>query len=240
MIYQSVFGLSRKRKVLALLIDPDQTTSGKLPYLLNSAGKAGVSFILIGGSLVSHPIDPLITAIRDLSSVPVLLFPGNPGQLSNKADGLLLLSLISGRNPEFLIGNHVVAAQFLKKSALEVIPTGYMIFENCSMSSVEYMSNTKPLPRNKPDLAISTAMAGEMLGLKLIYMEGGSGAPGIISPNTISEVRRNISIPLIVGGGIRTVRDLEDVFDSGADIAVVGNAVEENAGILAEFAAVLK
>jgi phosphoglycerol geranylgeranyltransferase len=240
MIYQSILNISGKRKMLALLVDPDETTPEKLAVLLKNANGAGVSLILAGGSLVNKPIDPLLVTIRKHTSVPVLLFPGNPGQLSEKADGILLLSLISGRNPEFLIGNHVIAAHFLKKSALEIIPTGYMIIENSQTSSVEYMSNTKPLPRNKPDLAVSTAMAGEMLGMKLIYIEGGSGAAGIIPPETISAVRQNIGVPLLVGGGIRTAGDLKKVFDSGADIAVVGNAAEQDPGILGDFAALLK
>jgi phosphoglycerol geranylgeranyltransferase len=189
---------------------------------------------------VNRPVDPLIADIKALTPVPVLLFPGNPNQLSKKADGLLLLSLISGRNPEFLIGNHVVAAHFLKNSALEIIPTGYMLIENGAMSSVEYISNTKPLPRNKPDLAVCTAMAGEMLGLKMIYIEGGSGAHCIIPHETITAVKRNIGIPLLVGGGIQSYDDLKMVFDAGADIAVVGNAVEQNPELLLEFATLLK
>jgi phosphoglycerol geranylgeranyltransferase len=240
MIYNSILDLSGRKKMLVLLIDPDETGIDALPVLMSNAIAAGVSMIFVGGSLVSHPVGPLIDSIRSFSSVPVLLFPGNPSQLSDKADGLLLLSLISGRNPEFLIGNHVVAAQFLRNSSMEIIPTGYMLIENGKTSSAEYMSNTRPLPCNKPDLAISTAMAGEMLGLKLIYMEGGSGAPSIIPPEMITAVKRNISIPLIVGGGIRSAKDLRVVFDAGADIAVVGNAAEKNAGKLKEFASMVK
>lgn len=240
MIYQSILDLAGKRKLLALLIDPDETGADKLPGLLRSADKAGVSFVLVGGSLVNNPVDPLISAIRDITALPVILFPGHPGQLSNKADAILLLSLISGRNPEFLIGNHVVSARFLGKSGLEIIPTGYMLVDNGIISSVEYMSNTRPLPRNKPDLAVSTALAGEMLGLKLIYLEGGSGAPGTIPADIISAVKQNIKVPLVVGGGIRNGRDLRMVFDAGADIAVVGNSVEKDSSVLGEFAAILK
>jgi phosphoglycerol geranylgeranyltransferase len=240
MIYESILAACGKIKKLALLIDPDETDQEKLPLLLRNAEKAGVSLILAGGSLVQRPVDPLIRKIKELTSIPVLLFPGNPNQLSNQADGLLLLSLISGRNPEFLIGNHVVAAHFLKNSSLEIIPTGYMLVENGSTSSAEYISNTRPLPRNKPDLAVSTAMAGEMLGLKLIYMEGGSGAKCLIPPAIIAAVKKNTGIPLLVGGGIQSASDLKMVFDSGADIAVVGTAAEENPEILNEFAALLK
>ncbi len=240
MIYNSILDLSGRQKMLALLIDPDETASDKLPLLLKYADNVGISIILVGGSLVNQPVGSFISAIREFSSLPVVIFPGNPSQLSDKADGLLFLSLISGRNPDFLIGNHVIAAQFLKNSSLEVIPTGYMLIENGSTSSVEYMSNTRPLPRNKPDLAVSTAIAGELLGLKLIYMEGGSGAAGIISPDLIGAVKKSISIPLIVGGGIQNAGDLKRVFDAGADMAVIGNAVQHNPGKLKEFAALLK
>ncbi len=240
MIYQSIQSLSGKKKILALLIDPEETAPDMLHVLIESAAEAGVSMVLVGGSLVSKPVEPLIDAIKNICSLPILLFPGTPGQLSDKADGLLLLSLISGRNPEFLIGNHVIAAQVLKKSSLEIIPTGYMLIENGKTSSAEYMSNTRPLPANKPDLAVSTAMAGEMLGLKLIYLEGGSGAHSIIPAEIISAVKQNISVPLVVGGGIRSAGDLRRVYEAGADIAVVGNAVENDTTKLLEFAQILK
>jgi phosphoglycerol geranylgeranyltransferase len=237
MIYTTLTGLLGKKKILALLIDPDETEAHRTVVLMKQASDSGVSLILVGGSLVNEPIDLLIATIKDQISAPVVLFPGNPSQLSNKADGLLLLSLISGRNPEFLIGNHVIAAQFLKNSSLEIIPAGYMLVENGSISSVEYMSNTKPLPRNKPEIAVSTAIAGEMLGLKLIYLEGGSGAKKIIPPRLIYAVKKNIKVPLIVGGGIRHPDDLSRVFDAGADIAVVGNAAERDPRILKKFSA---
>lgn len=239
MIYESILEHSGKKKRLALLIDPEETGIKDIPALLKQANDAGVSLILVGGSLVNKPVDPLITAIRDHTSSPVLLFPGNPGQLSNNADGLLLLSLISGRNPEFLIGNHVIAARFIKESNLEVIPAGYMLVENGSISSVEYISNTRPLPRDKPDIAVSTALAGEMLGLKLIYLEGGSGAQDIIPPLIITAVKENLRIPLIVGGGIRNSSDLSRVFDAGADIAVIGNAAENNPGLFKEISGLI-
>ncbi len=240
MIYQSILTLSGKKKILALLVDPDETGVDRLTGLMEMAASSGVSLVLVGGSLVSNPVDAVVEAIKSISTIPVLLFPGNPGQLSSKADGILLLSLISGRNPEFLIGNHVVAARFIRNSRLEVIPTGYMLIENGALSSVGYMSNTTPIPRNKPDIAVSTAIAGELLGLKLIYMEGGSGANGIIPPAMIEAVRKNISLPLVVGGGIRDADDLRKVYDAGADIAVVGNSVERDPSKLKEFAALLR
>ena len=240
MIYKSLLSLSGNKKTLSLLIDPEETSVEKLPELIEAASLAGVSIIMVGGSLVSHSAEPLLKAIRSICSIPVLLFPGNPSQLSTNADGLLLLSLISGRNPEFLIGNHVVAAKFLKSSSLEIIPTGYLLIENGGTSSAEYMSNTKPIPVNKPDLVVSTAIAGEMLGLKLMYLEGGSGAAGIIPPRIITAVKQNINVPLFVGGGINSATDLKRVFDAGADVAVVGNAVERDPKKLMEFAGVLQ
>jgi geranylgeranylglyceryl phosphate synthase family protein len=240
MIYKSLLSLSGNKKILSLLIDPEETSVEKLPELVEAASIAGVSIIMVGGSLVSHSAEPLLKLIKSICSIPVLLFPGNPSQLSTSADGLLLLSLISGRNPEFLIGNHVVAAKFLKSSSLEIIPTGYLLIENGDTSSAEYMSNTKPIPVNKPDLVVSTAIAGEMLGLKLMYLEGGSGAAGIIPPRIISAVKQNINVPLFVGGGINSANDLKRVFDAGADVAVVGNAVERDPRKLIEFAGVLK
>ncbi len=238
MIYQSILSLSGKKKILALLIDPEESSPEELPLLVQSAGEAGVSMILVGGSLVSQPVAPLVRALKGLTTIPVMLFPGHPGQLCDEADGLLLLSLISGRNPEFLIGNHVNAARYLRRSTLEIIPVGYMLIENKIVSSAEYISNTRSIPSGKTDLAVSTALAGEMLGLKMIYLEGGSGAPGIIPPELIAAVKQNIKIPLVVGGGIRNALDLKRVYDAGADMAVIGNAIENNASGLLEFAGV--
>jgi phosphoglycerol geranylgeranyltransferase len=240
MIYQTILANAGKKRVLAILVDPDKTGPDRLPLLLKYANDSGVSFIFLGGSLVNRPVDPVIMAIRKYSRLPVVIFPGSRDQLSDKADGLLLLSLISGRNPEFLIGNHVLAAKSLRESPLEIIPTGYMLIQNGSISSVEYISNTKPLPRDKPEIAVSTAIAGELLGLKLIYMEGGSGAAGVLPGEMISSVKKNINIPLVVGGGIQSASDLKSIYDSGADIAVVGNAIENDPGKLKELSEVLK
>jgi geranylgeranylglyceryl phosphate synthase family protein len=153
-------------------------------------------------------------------------------QLSNKADAILLLSLISGRNPEYLIGNHVIAAPFLKKWGIVVIPTGYILIGEGNSTSVEYISNTKPIPSDKFDLVIATAIAGEMMGNKLIYLESGSGATKSIDPELVKEVKRHISVPLIVGGGIREPGQLRIISEAGADIFVVGNAIENNLEIL--------
>ena len=156
-------------------------------------------------------------------------------QISNKADGILLLSLISGRNPDLLIGNHVIASAYIKRSKLEVLPTGYILINGGKPTSVEYMSNTQAIPANKTDIAAATAMAGEMLGLKYIYLEAGSGANNTVNSKMITAVKKNIQIPLIVGGGIKTTNDVKNAINAGADVIVVGTAIEENSSILHEL-----
>jgi putative glycerol-1-phosphate prenyltransferase len=190
---------------------------------------------MVGGSLVSDSIDYCIDEIKKNSKLPVVLFPGSLLQISNKADAILLLSLISGRNPEYLIGNHVIASPILRKSKLEILPTGYMLVESGKVTSVQYISNTCPIPADKLDIAVATAVAGEMLGFKLIYLEAGSGAIQHVPVEMISAVKRNISVPLIVGGGIKTRSQLDNIFDAGADIVVIGNSLENNPDRLFEL-----
>jgi putative glycerol-1-phosphate prenyltransferase len=224
--------ITKKEKLFALLIDPDQHTNESLINLINHANHAKVDLLLIGGSLLNNDIDVTLDTIKKLTDIPALLFPGSLLQITNKADGILLLSLISGRNPDLLIGNHVIAAAHIKRSNLEVMPTGYILIDGGKPTSVEYMSNTKPIPGNKIDIAVATAMAGEMLGLKYIYLEAGSGANNSVNVQMIKGVKNNISIPLIVGGGIKTESQVKEVVSSGADIIVVGNAVENNPELL--------
>lgn len=219
-------------KLLALLLDPDEYDDQSLKQILKEAGNTKTDMILVGGSLVSNPVAPFIQRIKENSEIPVLLFPGNLLQLSDNADGILFLSLISGRNPDLLIGNHVAAAPMIRNSGMEVISTGYILVENGRSTSVEYISNTKPVPSDKPDIAAATAIAGEMLGFKLIYLEAGSGAQYPVNPEMITEVKNKIKIPLVVGGGIRNVEDARSILNAGADIIVVGNAVEKNTSLL--------
>ena len=240
MLYDLIKIKQSKEKQVVLLIDPGKLNEPSLLTLLEKAVEAGISFILIGGSLISKSINDSILLIQQHCKLPVFLFPGSLLQLCDKADGILLLSLLSGRNADFLIGNHVQAAPFLKKSGMEIIPTGYILIDCGQPTSVEYMSNTFPIPFNKIDIAVATAMAGEMLGLKLIYLEGGSGANKIIHSTLISEVKANISLPLIVGGGIRTYQQAKEVFEAGADIIVIGTAAEENPEVLLEIGELLK
>ena len=230
----------RSGKKFAILIDPDEYDEKTLDELIGKINSYPPALLLVGGSLLMNPIDIVITSLKIKTSVPVFLFPGNIFQLSDRADGIFLLSLISGRNAEFLIGNQVLAAPHLKRAGIEVIPTGYMLIENGKYSSVEYMSNTRPIPARKKDIAISTAIAGEMLGLRVIYLEAGSGAVKTVDPDMINAIRSNISLPLIVGGGIKTAEDARRIFDAGADLIVVGTAIEKNPELTAEFFALTK
>jgi len=227
---------TNKNKKLALLIDPDKTEIIKAKQIVKEASDCGYSFIFVGGSLISEPIDDYIIKLKVNSSIPIVLFPGSPFQLSKHADGLLLLSLISGRNPEYLIGNHVISAPIIKKYKIETIPTGYILITSGIVSSTEYISNTTAIPSDKIDLIVATAIAGEMLGLKLIYLESGSGATKPINIDLIKEIRKNISIPLLVGGGISMPKQLSDIFNAGADIAVIGTAIEKNFKMIKTFA----
>jgi putative glycerol-1-phosphate prenyltransferase len=225
----------RSRKRIALLVDPDGYDDKGLNDLIGFINMNPPDLLLVGGSLLFNPIEMTITALKLGTSVPVFLFPGNTFQLSDRADGIFFLSLISGRNPEFLIGNHVLAAPHLQRSGIEVIPTGYLLIENGKSTSVEYMSNSTPIPGNKPDIAVATAMAGEMLGLKSIYLEAGSGAARPVAVDMIQAIRQNISLPLIVGGGIRTPETALEVFEAGADMVVVGNALEKDPALVKDF-----
>lgn len=236
MIYDSIVHETGKRKQIALLVDPDKFEKDFLLETLGVANRYSIDFILVGGSLISNPVDPVIDLIKQNSSIPVLLFPGSLLQISDRADGILLLSLVSGRNPDFLIGNHIIAAPLLRKSSLEILSTAYILIDSGVTTSVEYISYTKPLPSDKPDIAIATALASEMLGYKLIYLEAGSGARIRVPDAIIQGVRQQVSVPLIVGGGIRSIEDAHDVYAAGADIIVVGNAVEKNPELLGEIA----
>ena len=227
----------KHQKKFAVLIDPDKTKSKNLLSLIASATKAPVDFFFVGGSLLTDDtLDLTIRTIKDNCKIPTILFPGNTMQINKHADALMLLSLISGRNPEMLIGNHVIAAPYLKASNLEIIPTGYMLIESGRSTTVLYMSNSTPIPADKSDIAVCTAMAGEMLGLKMIYMDAGSGALLTVNEKMISKVKKNISIPLIVGGGIRTPEKALEICRAGADIVVVGNAIENNLDLIEDIA----
>ena len=218
----------RKRKLVAQLIDPDRAGEEALVTAARYASEAGVDLFLAGGSLTGVPVGDVIRRLKQLSSIPVVLFPGNLTQLTAEADAVFLLSLISGRNPELLIGNDVIAAPILRDMRDRVIPVGYMLIACSGGTSVEYMSQTLPIPSGKNDIAVATALAGEMLGMKAIYLEGGSGAAKPVDPSMIRAVRDELTIPLIVGGGLDTPEKVEDAFAAGADMVVTGNGCEQN------------
>ena len=187
--------------------------------------------------VVSNYLDQCLQLIKKNCSIPTVLFPGSPSQVSKYADALLYLSLISGRNAELLIGQHVVSAPMVKKSGLEVMSTGYMVVDGGAQTTVSYISNSSPLPSDKSEIAVCTALAGEMLGMKLIYMDAGSGAKNPISETMITKVAQSISVPLIVGGGIIDPEKAYLNCKAGADVIVVGNAIEKDSSLIREMAA---
>jgi putative glycerol-1-phosphate prenyltransferase len=226
----------KKQKQLAVLIDPDSVNENQLIELCNLCNQAKVDLILVGGSLITNGFwNKCVTIIKSLTQIPVLLFPGNIMQVHDEADAILFLSMISGRNADLLIGKHVLAAPMLKKSGVEVIPTAYMIVDGGNITSVMYMSNTMPIPHDKNNIAVCTAMAGEMLGLKVMYMDAGSGAKQPISSSMVQEVADCVSAPLFVGGGIRTAEQALLSAQAGADVVVVGNAFEKNPNLILEI-----
>jgi putative glycerol-1-phosphate prenyltransferase len=224
-------------KKFVVLMDPDKVKLRQMDKILDLATQAKVDYFFIGGSLiVNNMLDQLLLRIKERCDIPMILFPGNSFQLSYKADAILFLSLISGRNADLLIGNHVLAAPYLRMSPLEVLSTGYMLVDGGVATTVSYISNTQPIPANKDDVALCTAIAGEMLGLKLIYMDAGSGATKPISLSMIETVSSGLKIPLIVGGGIRTPEKALENIRAGADVIVVGNAIEKDPELILEMA----
>jgi phosphoglycerol geranylgeranyltransferase len=232
---------SRKRqgrKSFSVLIDPDKVDSKSIDQIVNLSIDAKVDYFFVGGSLViSNHLDECIQMIKSQCDIPVVLFPGSPSQVSKYADALLYLSLISGRNPELLIGQHVISAPFVKMSGLEIMPTGYIVVDGGAPTTVSYISNATPVPADKNEIAMCTAMAGEMLGMKLIYMDAGSGAKRPISEAMIQKVSTHIECPLIIGGGIIEPEKAYKNCKSGADIIVVGNAIEKEPSLIKEMSA---
>jgi putative glycerol-1-phosphate prenyltransferase len=224
-------------KSFAVLVDPDKVDNVKIEQLVRLAIDAKVDYFLVGGSLlISNHLDECIQQIKALCDIPVVLFPGSPSQVSKYADALLYLSLISGRNAELLIGQHVVSAPFVKKSGLEIIPTGYMVIDGGAPTTVSYISNATPIPSDKNEIALCTAMAGEMLGMKLIYMDSGSGAKRPIPESMIEMVASQVEVPIIVGGGITEPEKAYRNCKAGADVIVVGNAIEKDSSLIKELA----
>ena len=227
--------ISEGKKQLALLLDPDKYDDNKLARLESVLNRCSPSIILVGGSLVVSDVALFIEKIKKITSIPLIIFPGSMTQIASGADAVLFLSLISGRNPEFLIGQHINSAPFIKKLNVETIPTGYMLIDGGRITSVQSMSNTTPIPSDKIDIAMATALAGEMLGMKMLYLEAGSGAHNAVPPTLIRSVVNEVTIPVIVGGGINTPDKLRAAFDAGAHIAVIGNALEKDIEMLEQF-----
>ena len=235
-IYQEILDAKENsQKLLAILLDPDEIKLEILDVLISKINQSPATHIFVGGSLVqTNQIDTIIQKIKQNCSLPILLFPGNPSQISKYADGILFLNLISGRNPDYLIEHQVNAVPIIENTDLEVISTGYILVENGKQSAVERISQTKPLDRNNIDYVTQTAKAGEYMGNKLIYLEAGSGAEKPIPLKMIESVSNKINIPLIVGGGIRTKTGIENAFKAGADLVVIGTAFENNPNFFEE------
>jgi putative glycerol-1-phosphate prenyltransferase len=229
-IYQNILKSSSKsKKLLAVLIDPDKMMVEHVSDFVAKVNECIATHIFVGGSEVSNGATELIVEeIKRHTNLPVILFPGDIIQITEKADALLFLSLISGRNPDYLIGKQVEAAPLINSSNLETIPTGYVLIENGKQTAVERVSNTQPLKRNNKVAILNTALAGEFLGMKLIYLEAGSGATHPIEPEIIEKVKKELNIPLIVGGGIRTKTALDSAYEAGADLVVIGTAFEND------------
>lgn len=226
----------RGEKSFVMLIDPDKFEESQAQKLKEAGSFEKIDFLFVGGSLINgSSMGDTILALKKYTSRPIIIFPGSNMHIDHQADAILFLSLISGRNPEFLIGQHIVAAPFLKRSKLEILPTGYMLIEGGRATTVSYISHTSPIPYDKPEVAACTAMAGEMLGMKLIYADAGSGAEKSISPKMIQSIRKSIDIPLIIGGGIRSGAAAEAIWKAGADVLVIGNAIEENPALIDEI-----
>jgi phosphoglycerol geranylgeranyltransferase len=229
-IYQEIQkAKSEHRKLLAILLDPDKIVLDTIADLVYKINQSPATHVFIGGSLVESSIlDDLIVRIKKDCALPIVLFPGHPSQISNYADGILFLSLLSGRNPDYLIEHQVKAAPILKRTNLEILSTGYILIESGSETAVERVSKTKPLDRDNLDLALATAQAGEMLGNKLIYLEAGSGAQKAVPQEMVELIAQNIEIPLIVGGGIVDLKGIQNAYQSGADLVVIGTAFEND------------
>lgn len=230
MIYkQIILAKKEKQKLLAILIDPDKTTLSEITSLAEKIKQSPATYIFVGGSIVAENImDNFVLELKKHLQLTIIIFPGHPSQISHYADGLLFLSLLSGRNPEYLIEHHINSVEILHNSDLEIIPTGYILIDGGKETAVQRVSQTIPIERNNIDLAYKTAKAGEYLGKKLIYLEAGSGAENGVSTEMIQKVSQSLNIPLIVGGGIRSKQEIEEAFSAGADLVVIGTAFEND------------
>jgi putative glycerol-1-phosphate prenyltransferase len=229
-LYQNILQAKQdNRKLLAILIDPEKVALEQVVVLSKKIKASPATHIFVGGSTFSGThLDQLIASLKKETQLPILIFPGHPSQISNEADGILFISLLSGRNPEYLIEHHINSVEALEKSNLEIIPTGYLLIDGGKETAVQRVSQTQPIEHGNIELAYKTAKAGEFLGKKIIYLEAGSGANQHVSLEMIRFVSQNIQIPLIVGGGIRSMKTIQEVYEAGADLVVIGTAFESD------------
>jgi phosphoglycerol geranylgeranyltransferase len=229
-IYQEILkSKSEKKKLLAILLDPDKLNVAQLSLLVDKIIQSPATHLFVGGSSFNGThLDEFIIQLKSKTNLPILLFPGNPSQISNQADGILFLTLLSGRNPDYLIEHQINAVPILKKTKLEIISTGYILIESGSETAVERVTQTKPLDRNNSDYVVQTAQAGELIGNKLMYLEAGSGAQFPVPTEMISKVANAVFIPLLVGGGIRSKKEIDAAYNAGADLVVIGTAFEND------------
>lgn len=224
--------IAQNKKMLAVLLDPDKCKQSNVLEIVDLMNRYSPDFIFVGGSRVSSSVDQLVDVLKSQCSLPVVLFPGDVSQFTPKADALLYLSLLSGRNAEYLIGQHVRSSIEIKASGIECIPTAYLLIDGAKISAVEYVSNTRPMPSDAHEWIVATALAGQLMGMKMIYLEAGSGAQNTVRADVIRAVRAQVDLPLIVGGGIKSAEQLQAIYAAGAHIAVVGNALETNPHML--------
>lgn len=227
---------------IAILIDPEKNQDrSSLLALIEKINFAGVDFIFVGGSTVSsQEFEFTCSLLQQHTTIPIVIFPGGSNQLSEHADALLFLSLLSGRNPDFLIGHHIQAIPSLLHSQLEIIPTGYILIDGESPSSVAYISQTTPIPQNQTKIAVDTALAGVFQGKQVIFFDAGSGAKRPVPPRMVEELRKHVAVPIIVGGGIRTIEQIATYHAAGANVVVIGNHIEEHADFLLDLHSYLK
>jgi phosphoglycerol geranylgeranyltransferase len=236
-IYHNILNKSiNHQKMFGVLIDPDKQNVAELLKTVQLCNEQAVDFFFVGGSIITQgDFNKTCRLIKENTKKPVIIFPGSPDQISKYADAILFLSLISGRNPELLIGSHVAATPTLQKSNLEIIPTGYLLVDCGTITTAIYVSDTNPIPHDNAEIAATTALAGEYLGLKLTYIDGGSGAKKCISTDMIKKTKTNLNGPLIIGGGIRTPEAAKEIYKAGADIIIVGNAAEKNRALITQI-----
>lgn len=229
-IYQNILSAKKEsKKLVVVLIDPEKMDLKNISRFLKKVHNSIATHIFVGGSTdINNETENLVLAVKKETNLPIVLFPGDVSQITNKADGILFLSLLSGRNPKYLIDQQIEAAPILKKTSLEIIPTGYILIDGKKETATQKVSNTKPISQENTTLILDTSLAGEFSGKKLIYLEAGSGATEVVSDIIIKQVSKIISVPLIIGGGIRSKKQLEKAFTAGADLVVIGTAFEND------------